>query len=122
MIPNLLAQAIVLNRYLARIEVYEEQGNETGVYFEYAKIFRRIFIFDLPDLDEDLDDLPDPGRRVLSSSANAIQWLVDAPVRWATKLLSPLVSVEGDPPHPRVGSAPHKLSFSIADRSESGAK
>ena len=57
LIPNLLAQAIVINRYVARIEVYQEQNNDTGVYFEYAKIFRKIFIFDIPDLDEDFEDL-----------------------------------------------------------------
>ena len=55
MLPNLLAQAVVLNLYLDRIRAYEEDGNQTGVYYVYALIFRKIYIYDIPEIDEDLD-------------------------------------------------------------------
>lgn len=120
LIPNLLSQAIVLNRYLARIEVYQEQGNDTGIYFEYAKIFRKIFVFDMPDFDEDLDDLPgrdDDGNPLVgSSSLNTLQWLASTPFRWASKLLSLVVTTDGSGSTPRVGSAPPRLKFSITDK------
>jgi hypothetical protein len=58
-LPNLLAQAVVLNRYIERIRAYEEDGNQTGVYYVYAVVFRKIYLYDIPEIDDDLDDYYD---------------------------------------------------------------
>jgi hypothetical protein len=55
LLPNLLAQAVVLNKYLDRIRAYEEDGNQTGVYYVYALIFRKIYIYNIPEYEDDLD-------------------------------------------------------------------
>lgn len=55
LLPNLLAQAVVLNRYIERIRAYEEGGNQTGVYYIYAVVFRKIYLYDMPEF-EDIDD------------------------------------------------------------------
>lgn len=87
---------------MKRIEAYEEAGNSTAVYFEYSKIFRRIFIYSMPDLDEDLDDAPSSTRsttssaRVRSSSMNALQWVASAPLRWAGKLFNTVGTFKGE--------------------------
>jgi hypothetical protein len=52
LIPNLLAQAVVMDKYLERIAAYEADGNMTGVYYVYALIFRKIYIYDMPDLND----------------------------------------------------------------------
>jgi hypothetical protein len=49
LVPNLLAQAVVLNRYLERIEAYNENGNETGVWYIYGVMLKKVFVFDLPE-------------------------------------------------------------------------
>ena len=38
-----------MNKYIERVEYYDERGNQTGIYYTYAVIFRRIFIFDKPE-------------------------------------------------------------------------
>ena len=43
----------MLNRYIDRIRAYEEDWNQTGVYYIYALIFRKIYIYNLPELDDD---------------------------------------------------------------------
>ena len=102
---------------MKRIEAYEESGNSTAVYFEYAKIFRRIFIYEMPDLDEDLDDAPASTRaaasstRVQSSSMNALQWAASAPLRWAGKLFNTVGTFKGERESPQVANP--KLQFSI---------
>ena len=103
-----------MNRYLKRIEAYQEAGNQTAVYFEYAKIFRRIFIYDMPDLDEDLDDNP-ANLRVVTASApgamNALQLGASAPLRWAGKLFNTFGTFKSIKESPRVANP--KLKFTI---------
>lgn len=57
LIPNLLSQAVVLNRYLEKIKAYEEEGNEAGIIYIYALIFRKIFLYEMPNVNEIQDDL-----------------------------------------------------------------
>ena len=46
---------MVLNRYIELIQAYEEDKNTTGILFVYAVMFRRVFIFDIPEYtDEDI--------------------------------------------------------------------
>lgn len=44
---------MVLNRYLDVIRAYEEDKNQTGVLYVYAVILRKVYLYDMPEIDED---------------------------------------------------------------------
>lgn len=59
MIPNLLAQAVILNRYVERIQSYEESDDQAGIVYIYSLIIRKVFLYNLPDEDEELAKFED---------------------------------------------------------------
>ena len=54
LIPNLLSQAVILNKYVEKIQAYDEQKNSSGILYMYSLMFRKVFVFDIPEFDEDL--------------------------------------------------------------------
>ena len=58
---------MVLNRYLDRIRAFEEDNNQTGVYYVYALIFRKVYLYDMPEIDEE-DFVYDPDEYARDSS------------------------------------------------------
>ena len=57
LIPNLLSQAVILNKYVERMALYEKHNDEAGIAYLWALMFRKIFLFDLPPVDEELEDM-----------------------------------------------------------------
>ena len=55
MIPNLLAQAVVLNLYIDRIKAYHDNGDQAGIAYVASLIFRKVFIYKMPEDDLDYD-------------------------------------------------------------------
>ena len=46
----------MLNRYIDVIRAYEEDGNQTGVLYVYAVMFRKIYLYEMPEITDDLED------------------------------------------------------------------
>jgi len=55
LIPNLLAQAVVLNIYIGRIQTYQANNDEAGVLYIWSLIIRKIFIYTMPSNDDELN-------------------------------------------------------------------
>lgn len=46
-----------MNKYAEKLEQLDLDKNYTGTGYIYAMLFRKVFLFDPPKMDEDLDDL-----------------------------------------------------------------
>ena len=57
MVPNLLSQAVVIPNYIDKLTKMDKEQNYTGAVYIYAMIFRKVVLFDVPEMNEDLDDL-----------------------------------------------------------------
>ena len=59
LLPNILAYALFFNQWSERIEELDEMGEYMELYYVYAVICRKIFLYDyLPDqLNEDLEPI-----------------------------------------------------------------
>jgi hypothetical protein len=63
MIPNLLAEVVVVNFYMERIERYIADGNRPGEAYIYSMIFRKVFLYNMPPPDTELDTLIEESNR-----------------------------------------------------------
>ena len=57
--PNILAYALYFNSWSLRIQILDAEENEVELYYVYAVIIRKLFLYDyLPDsLNDDLDPI-----------------------------------------------------------------
>ena len=61
LVPNILAYALYFNSWSLRIQILDAEENEIELYYVYAVIIRKLFLYDyLPDvLNDDLEPLID---------------------------------------------------------------
>ena len=59
LVPNILAYALYFNSWSLRIQILDAEENEVELYYVYAVIIRKLFLYDyLPDsLNDDLDPI-----------------------------------------------------------------
>ena len=55
LIPNLLAEVVVVRRYIDRIREYQDKQNYPGVAYVYSLIFRKVFFYKLNEADKELE-------------------------------------------------------------------
>ena len=59
LVPNILAYALYFNSWSLRIQILDAEENEVELYYVYAVIIRKLFLYDyLPDsLNDDLEPI-----------------------------------------------------------------
>ena len=59
LVPNILAYALYFNSWSLRIQILDAEENEIELYYVYAVIIRKLFLYDyLPDsLNDDLEPI-----------------------------------------------------------------
>ena len=57
LIPNLLSEAVIFQIYIERMEQYQQNGDNGGQFYLWAVIFRKVFIYTMPEIDPTLDNI-----------------------------------------------------------------
>ena len=59
LVPNILAYALYFNSWSLRIQILDAEENEVELYYVYAVIIRKLFLYDyLPDsFNDDLEPI-----------------------------------------------------------------
>lgn len=53
----MLKQVVIINLYIERMAQYDVMNDEPGQAYLYALIFRKMFLFDMPPPDEELEQM-----------------------------------------------------------------